>query len=143
MTGNIIEKVRQTRSDDPDVASLLTEVDRVSTLFRDHSLSIAQKLDCIEQDMLLLEQENARLVEVKVGLTVEMDICVALIVKLAAGMRVTCDQSQRLVAIDFPAGKAVWEYAASEAYLFEQLSHESLQYQEPQERYRSVLHMLA
>jgi hypothetical protein len=125
-----------------DAQKLVNEIDRLNRRFSDYSTSVDQKLDAVENSMLELEAENARLVFAKAAAFAERDTCVALIAQLSAanGLRVGTLPDNRVI-VDLPSGQVSWEFNDSEGHLF--LSHPG--YSDPledmtiEEKYRRVM----
>jgi hypothetical protein len=83
---------------------------------------IDQKLTALETDMNLLVKENLRLIEERESAYVELDSWVSLLAKLAAAKDLVVGLvNATTVAIELPSGVVTWEFAESEAHLYEAL----------------------
>jgi hypothetical protein len=121
-----------------DAQALLSEVMRLTGFVKEFSSQVTGKLETLEEDMVRMENENARLRSVCESTYFERDACVGLIARLARlnGMpagtgkfksqQENSDGSQSLhdqhrVVVDLPTGQVSWEYLEAEAHLFESL----------------------
>lgn len=105
-----------------DVPKLLEEIVRLKKFILDYGMGIEAQLGEIDLSRQALVDENQRLIDVKNSALLERDACLGLMLKLANknGLKVGRAQGNR-VALDLPVGQVVWEYADSEAHLFEEL----------------------
>jgi hypothetical protein len=141
-----------------DRALLLREVERLTKFVKNFSERVNEKLDALESDMLKLENENERLRNNYNSSNLERDICVSLIAKMAALLKIsvgikTCEfaeksnggnevvQLQNRVIVDLPSGQVSWDYLESEGHLFEGLPEYSghVEMQEIQDIYFKIM----
>ena len=103
---------------------------------------VDQRLHVIETDMQALLMENRRLVAERESVYVELDSWVSLIAKLAhtKGLIVGLVSPTR-VAIELPSGVVSFEFAESEAHLYEELPPygKPLEMIENAENYRRIM----
>jgi hypothetical protein len=125
-----------------DIPRLISEIKRLKQYVHDYSNSVSHKIDAIEQNMILLENENSRLLSVKDVGYIERDVCIGLLASLAQAKGFRAGTvSDKFVVIDLPAGQVSWEYQSTEAHLFSGLPS----YPDPideisiEEKYRRVM----
>jgi len=105
-----------------EVIKLVSEVKRLRQYTLDYNASISQKIDTIEENMLLLEAENQRLLFAKGIVYVERDACIGLIAQLAMGHGFRAGTAPgNKVVVDLPSGQVSWEFNETEAHLFSEL----------------------
>ncbi len=83
---------------------------------------IQTRLDVIETDMNRMTAENLRLLSEKESVYVERDSCIALMVQIAIKQGFNAGLVDgNIVVLDLPSGQVSWDFAESEAHLFEML----------------------
>ena len=106
------------------------------------SEQINEKLNSLESAMQLLVKENKRLIAERESAYVELDAWVSVLGKLAIAHGLTAGLvNATTVAIDLPSGAVTWEFAESEAHLYEAfpLYAKPLEVIEKIENYRRIM----
>ncbi len=101
-----------------------------------------QRLDSIEADMQKLLDENTRLIRDRESAYVELDSWVSLLAKLAVQKGLSAGLANPTTfAMDLESGQVSWEFAESEAHLFEELPayEKPLEVMENREKYRRIM----
>ncbi|HCM40196.1 MAG: hypothetical protein A2Z97_11285 [Bdellovibrionales bacterium GWB1_52_6] len=121
LTNFELHKMQESPNPD-DVPRLVSEVENWQQYVIKYNNGINQQLDKIEQDMVRMEAENARILSAKEVLSVERDACAGLIARLAhsTGFRVGVAPENRIV-VELPSGQVSWRLEESEAHLLEGL----------------------
>jgi hypothetical protein len=92
--------------------------------------------------MQALLLENRRILAERDSAYVELDSWVSLLVKMALTYQVPAGLvNATTVAIDLPSGTVTWEFAASEAHLYEELPNyaKPIEVIEKMENYRRIM----
>ena len=133
------EKVIEAKNEDG--IALLNEVESLNKEAWDYKNIVLRKLTTLEEDMNRLVAENQRLISLRDSAEVERDACIGLLVQLAVANGIKAGVKGNLVVVDLKGGQVSWEFAETEAHLFETLP----EYQKPiedmeiSEKYRRVM----
>jgi hypothetical protein len=108
----------------------------------DYTASVNAKLGGLEADMEALLAENRRLIDLRESAQVELDLCVALIGRLAskAGLGAGAAGGDTVV-VQLPSGQVSWQLSPSQLHALEELPRYPgpVEELEIQEKYKRVM----
>ena len=141
-TNEIIQiKEKAIESGNEESLNLIAVIESLNQEAWEYRNIVLRKLTSLETDMNRLVDENARLIAVKDSAYVELDSCVGLIVQLAVANGLKVGVKANSVVIELASGQVSWEFAESEAHLFEGLPpyQKAIEAIEITEKYRRVM----
>ncbi len=104
-----------------DGLALLITLEQMIAESYEYKQTVLKKVASLEKDMERLVEENQRQIRERESAFMELDTCVSFIAKLATKLGMVAGTVENKVVVELSNGQVCWEFAESEAHLFEEL----------------------